>query len=447
MAVPDPKWDKTDCVWRLDLREPWKLGRHVIHGEPPPAGKIPALHAAYAMLARLQAARPPQAQCELPGTAGRTVGQLLEEYTAQRKYRSLGNRKSVEATAARIRRELGHVPLVALTRAVLAEWRDTVRAGYVRTYPGGAAVAVNVGCKAMRERVSVLRRALKLAVEQGYLASVPPLPDPKLGDDEQFFCPGVAWVDEATFLAVRDSIYLGPMGTSALEGHWRKGGLPWPGCTLEDYIARRRLYLSFALYTGLRRHDLDLLSDLSVAPAFGVYYRTSHKTHLVRGVPERMPPPLAEHIQRELDRRKLLAFPPGDLICGGPWHRVTRVLAVACRHVGVPPFDLRVLRRSFAYHKAADGVAKDKLKDLMSHSTSAMLDHVYAQIPDAGTRDDAGARWPELRTRAAGAARILPISVAAGVAKVPPKVLRDGTEAHRDTAKKARLSRPKAGTE
>lgn len=416
MARPCPAWSAVDRVWKLDLRTPWKLGRHVLHCEPPPVGFADALHESYALLARLEAERPHGPQLDLPGTAGRTVAAVLAAYLAERKYRKAGGRKWVTETAARVLEEIGDWPLAELippegTKRLWA-WRDRIRReGYERRY-ATKAVRVAVGPRAMLDRMQVLRSALEWSMEPPrlWLPCLPAFPDPRLDESEPMGKPRDAWVDEATFRAVRDAIYSSNMGAGMMQELCEQGLLGDSG-TVADYIARRRLWLSFAMYTGMRHHDLDELTDQSASLAFGVFWRFGRKTSDEEAAPEDLPPPLRADL--EWERRRLgRDYFAGERIAGGPWPRATRVIAAACRRVGVPAFDVMTLRRSFCYHKDIAGVEEADLVRLMGHKDSRMIRRVYLQVPSRSKRNAAGAAWPEMATTAPGTgiARVLPIS-------------------------------------
>jgi hypothetical protein len=441
--LPTPRW--VGNKWTLDLRG-FGFGRHLLDAPPPPAGEVSAVHAAYELLARLRVRKPVGPQLVLPGTEGLTLAEVLRRYTGERSYRR--SRRWCVETAARVSAELGHLPLAALippegTRELFA-WRDRVRAeGYDRRYHSGRVHHVTVGPRAMLDRLQVLRMALTWASEppRMWLPALPTFPDARRDEREKIHRALTAWVDEATFRAVRDVIYLGGMGTATLEARWRREGLPYPGCTLDDYIARRRLWLSFAMYTGMRHQDLDCLDDMSTSPDFGCYWRWGRKTSTEEGLPEDMPKPLLADL--EFERGRLgRPYRPGELIAGGPWKRVTRVLRAACARVGVPPFDVMTLRRSFCYHKAMSGRCEEgDLVRLMGHVDSKMIRTAYLQFPPASKRNSAGSAWPEMRTLrpGMGSARILPIRAA--LAHLAPT---EGAPSATSLPKSARKRRPSA---
>jgi hypothetical protein len=418
--LPSPRW--TDGHWALDLRG-FGFGRHLLDAPPPPSGNVAAVHAAYELLGRLREGQSKGPQLALPLAAGRRLAEVLDGWLAERKYGK--SRRWCTETAARVRKELGHLALADLAppegTRLLFEWRDRVRReGYDRRYPSGKVLHVEVGPRAMLDRVQILRMALTWASEppRMWLPYLPTFPDARVNEGEKLHRGLTSWVDEATFRAVRDVIYVGRMGTASLEAHWRRDGLPYDGCTLDDYIARRRLWLSFAFYTGMRHQDLDQLNDLSVSLDFGCYWRWGRKTSDEEGLPEDMPDPLLADL--EFERSRLgRPYYTGEKIAAGPWLRAVRVLRAACEHVGVPAFDVMTIRRSFCYHKAMSGeVEEADLVRLMGHVDSHMVHTVYLQVPPASKRNAAGRAWPAMTSRRPGMgdARILPISASAHLA-------------------------------
>ena len=79
------------------------------------------------------------------------------------------------------------------------------------------------------------------------------------------------------------------------------------------------------------------------------------------------------------------------------WHNALRDLAKACQKAGVHVVNFKDLRRSFATDLARAGVSPLILKDLMGHSTTRMLEKVYARIGRGKHMHDAMRAVPELR--------------------------------------------------
>jgi integrase len=394
---PTPRW--TGSVWQVDLREPWKLGRHVLPGIPKD-GIAEAVHAAYAMLGRLEAARPSSPQLALPVEAGPTFVAVVDEYLLRRRYQSQGGKRGVEEYAKACKRDFGHLPVAAfapprgtdLLFAAVKRWR-----------------AAGLSAGTANNRLCLIRCVLRWASEpeRRYVAALPTFPSPKTDPDELLSRALDKWVDEATFRAARDVIYSHQTARNMLAADLRRRGLLGTAAEVHDLVCRRKLFLSFAFYTGMRRFDLWALVDASISPDFACFARQGHKTGIDASA-EAVPPPLARDLAAE---RQRLGRPyrKGEAIAGGPWKNVCRVLASACDLAGVERFNLRDCRRSFVYHKALAGVREDECVRLMGHKDSRMIRTVYLQLLPRLRRDMAGAAWPEPCTAlpGTGTARIL----------------------------------------
>ena len=289
---------------------------------------------------------------------------------------------------------------------LLLRYRDGLREGTEAKPP--------IGPKAMKARLCVLRQILRWCTEspRRWLSYVPVFPSPKRRDnpDEVIARALTKWIDEASFRACRDCLYKGRSGKGGLARELRNRGVTSSdvaAAAVWDLICKRKLYLSFAMYTGMRAHDLDELDDACVSREFDVYWRHGRKTG-IEVAAEEIPRPLLADIEFEI-RRIGRPWRHGEKICGGPWKYAYRAIAVACRDAGVDRFNRMDLRRSFVYHKALAGVEMNHLINLMGHVDSAMIRQVYLQLQPRLQRDKAGAAWPEMLTHKPGTgdARIL----------------------------------------
>jgi integrase len=401
MANPTPVW--TDGKWHLDLRTPWGFGRYVLDvGLAPPEGTVQAVHAAHAKLAEMRQ-RFHGSQLDLPLLSdGKTVAEAIPLWLKEKRWRTVGGEDWTRQTAAVLLKELGQRSLRELDIDVLTAYRDARRAG-----TDGEAI----GPQAMSSRLTVLRQALAWAAmpPRRWIPFVPPMPSPKVNPDEKITRALTKWVDEGTFRAMRGALYDHRAACSGILGELRDRGGACDAAAVRDLVEKRRLYLSFAFYTGMRRHDLNELTDADVNLDMRCYWRSGRKTGVERA-PEAIPAPLMSDL---LDERRRLGRPyrEGEMICGGPWRHVARVMAAASKRVEVVEFNLMDCRRSFVYHKALAGVAEDKLVRLMGHSDSTMIRTVYLQLTPRLQRDEAGAAWPEQLTLAPGTgnARVIPL--------------------------------------
>jgi len=396
MSRPTPVWDGSASVWRVDLRTPWGLGRRVVNAPPPPSGLIEAIHAARDLLESLRTARGlTDAQLPLPGTRGRTVRETVDGYLKGKKWRSAGGKRWTCETCDLLCDELGHRDLIDLTVDFLWAYRDEVRA--------------RVGAKTMQSRLIVLAQVLQWAADPArkWLPYVPPMPSPKLSEDETIGHALTKWIDEGSFRAARARIYEHQTARNMLAHELRVAGLPCDAAAVLDVIARRKFYLSFGFYTGMRRHDLDEVDDSYLSPDFDCYFRHGRKTGIAIAA-ESICPPFQADIAAEIQRLGR-PFRAGELIAGGKWKNSCRVLETACRNAGVEKFNLMDCRRSFTHYKALAGVTENELVNLMGHKDSKMIRSVYLQLQPRLMRNKAGAAWPKSLSAVpgTGTARVL----------------------------------------
>jgi len=401
--LPKPRWTGAG-KWSLDLRA-WGLGRHVLDAPPPPTGEVLAVHAAYALLERLRSATP--AQPLLPGLDTQTFAHAVREFlefrsrVAGQGWRSEGGERWTREICQRLLRELGQRPLAAFApppgSRMLAEYKHLLRA--------------SIGAKRCQDILTVLEQVLRFAVhpDRAWLSAVPEMPDPRTSSAELIRVPRDKWIDESSFRAARAELYGHPVARNGLLAELRRRDGAATVADARDLVERRRLLLSFAFYTGMRRYDLWTLDDRSVSADLGRYGRRSHKTGSAVSV-EVCPPPMLADLRRE---RARLGRPwrRGEAICGGRWKNVARVLGEACRRAGVEIFNLMDCRRSFVWHKAAAGVPEEDIVRLLGHRDSRMIRTVYQQHLPAQAADAASAAWPAPLSSlpGTGGARILSI--------------------------------------
>jgi hypothetical protein len=430
MSYPTPVWSEEKQLWELDLRSPWKLGRHVVRAPEPPFGLVEAIHKGRDIFDRLRDARAPQPQMTLPGVDVGTFAELVRRYEYEREtnkemaYRKEGGRRWVLECDRALCLFFGQYELGAFeppqgTRLIL-RYRNWLR-GEPDAETGAPFVLPGrdrkpVGPRTCQDRLGQLAAILRWAslYPRQWLRALPTFPPAKVRPGEKLHHPISDWRDEATFRAARAALYEDPVARRALGTTLRVRKQACDAAAVHDYICRRRLFLSFAFYTGMRLHDLSELSDRSVAPDFGFYQRHTRKTSGVddeewKATWEEAPRPLRADLEAE---RARLGRPyrRGELICGGPWLHPARPLREAGRRAGVDSFNLRDCRRSFVYHKALAGLDESELVSLLGHVDSRMIHEVYLRVPPRASRDRSGAAWPELATLAPGTgdARIIP---------------------------------------
>lgn len=218
----------------------------------------------------------------------------------------------------------------ALTNRSLIDYAD-----HRRLHPGRVSGRYITAGTIHRE-LRTLREALKDAIaENRWEGTVPDMPD--LGD---IYKPRETVIDQPQSQRV----------LLALAPQWR-----------DHFVMYRQL--------GLDRGELYRIApgDINWARS-EVRIRGTKTEARDRVLP--MPPEVAA-ILRERYRQKPM-FPN--------WHNALRDLRIACEKAYVPRCNFKDLRRSFATDLAKAGVSPLFLKDLMGHTTTRMLEQVYARV-------------------------------------------------------------------
>lgn len=364
---PTPK-RRRDGRWGLDLR--WdRFGQYVLD-LPPEAPEIEALHAAYALHARLKDERTgTAAQVSFHFGAGPLVREVADLYWKGREAERLSADNVAYWTQylAAVKRELGHMEIGAFAPpdgdALLVSYRNDC-------------ADRKLGPRTRRNRLNAVMALLKFAHGRGWLPAIPVKPDPTVGA-EVLNDPEWRWYAEADFRKLRSGLY---------EPVTARGrGLvlaPEARAARLDRICRRRLYLSFGFYGGLHTRSLDLLTDANAAPELGHFLRENHKSakciapRMFR-MPEQLQLDCIEELQR-LGRH----WHGREPIAGGPWNKPTRWLHAAAVRGNLPvPIDFRILRRSTAYHLCLLGWPEEEVAEYLGHVDRQMVNAVYRRVP------------------------------------------------------------------
>jgi hypothetical protein len=391
--------------WTLDLR--WAgLGQYTLRTPGIEALAIPATQEAFAVFAREREAAERNA---VQGSifAGPTLRRVARGWLEDREHATTGGRRYVEGTSG----GAGYVGQIVAKfgdRAVrqfeapqgtqvLRGWRDEMH-------------AAGLSPKTRRNYLNVLMQILAYAASRDLVKALPVKPRPTK-EDETLTSPDQPWYTETDFRALRSKLYVGAEDELA---SWL--GHHHPGDTVDAYVARRRLYCSFAFYTGMHVWDLDHLNDASCSPDVGTYARSNHKS--ARSVPVQwfeMPQALHEDVAEELHR---LGRPwrHAEPIAGGPWANGSRVLMSTARRHGLPtPVNFRsVLRRSTVHEYCLRGHDVAWVAKILGHVDQRMIDTVYRRVVQR-QRSDRPVPWDRDST-----ARILRGAPATARAKVVP---------------------------
>lgn len=349
--------------WIADLRR-WGFGWHYVLGTALELNEIGAVHAAYSKLDELRRARlaEPGAQLDLPAGAPTSFAGALDEWEARKQYDTDGGRVYGQKYAQLVRRELGAYELAVFSGLV---GEDRLLA-YLKSISG-------LGARTIRNRFSVVSQVLRFAHRRHWIAAVPLMPKMPARPQARH-----EWIDEPTFRAVRAAIHL-VFGT-------QRGGVQLAlGETPEGWTERRRVYLSWAFYTGAHNRDCDLLDDSHVSMDMGVYRRRNTKSaEHVADETFPMPEPLIDDLRRLLETLGREAWWCGEMIGGGEWKHADKFLARAQRELKVPGarLNMRVLRRSFIREMARRGLSERRIGDYVGHAdTSNMIHEVYLIAP------------------------------------------------------------------
>lgn len=352
--------------WTVDLR--WAgCGQRFLTTPGRPELEAAAIHEAYAILHRVRAERGARA-LEQRLLDGPSLRMVIDELLDEREFSRKGGERYVRGYAAQIVKRWGYTAVNQFeppngTR-LLRAWRDEMAAD-------------GLAPKTRRNYLNVMDQILRHAADRSWLRSVPCKPRPTL-TEETLTSPDAPWYSETDFRALRAGLYEGSEDQIA-AWHRRQGR----AVDVEGHIARRRLYLSFAFYTGMHVYDLDHLVAEHVSPDFGSYWRQNHKSAaVIPGAAFDCPEQLWLDVKAETARlgRPWLADEP---IAGGPWPEGSRVLRATARRLGLPPeVNFRsVLRRSTVYELAIRGWSERECADVLGHVDEHMVRTVYRRVP------------------------------------------------------------------
>lgn len=190
--------------------------------------------------------------------------------------------------------------------------------------------------------------------------------------------------------------------------HWADEGLHWGSigkwCRIwqiepADYIARRKLHLSLAFYTGAHDEDLHTWRGEYLAVEQGRYER--HNTKSARAVRPAwfdMPEQLQRDCEEELRRRGLPRFPEKEIVTGQrPWAGATRTLGDACDRLwpdhSRPRFTFQTARRSTVWEYTVRGWNAHEIATILGHVDETMVREVYRRCSELGIISPVRVPW------------------------------------------------------
>jgi integrase len=365
-------------VWWLDLRRPWGLGQYSLKTEPidDVAHFALAIHESWEkLLLERSAAELTTRQMSLL-ESGPTVDQAVDRWLAE-KADAAGCAvedfdRYTSNCADRIRARWKGTPIRHLSgrqgTALLRKWRDEQAAEGPDFYAP----------KTRRNTFGVTMQILRWARGDGLISELPDKPTVCIkAKGETLASPDQPTISEEEFRAIREELFGGGRALRVSEDkrHFVDAE------AAADYVARRRLYVSWAFYSGMRVIDLNALTADSVSADFGNFRRTSTKNRApvrVFEVPEQLKLDMRDELRR-LGR----AWRPGEKICGGPWLHGARVVGAAARRLGIGHrVDFRsVFRRSTVYELALRGWSEQQCADYLGHVDANMVHEVYLTVP------------------------------------------------------------------
>jgi integrase len=346
--------------------------RSLGHGQrytlgPAALGREAALHAAYETLDRLRGrglADAPQRTMFDDG-APVYVGALLDRWYMEKRYGSAGAARYGKTYTRVVRCELGEYKLT--------DFAPPAGNARLAAYVGSLIANGNAG-RTIRNKLSTIEQALRLAVERGWLAAMPLHPR----ELPQKAPPSFHWITDKMFRALRSEV----LRCASFSQLRRSIGKKPTTDDLALYVERRRMYLSWLFYTGCHHHDADHATADWLFLDGRAYIRHNNKSAAC--VPDEqfeMPEPLYEDL-RALERLQGRPFYPGESFTGGPWLNVSRALQDAAKALQFPHgVNPSILRRSYAREMILRGYTIQEVSDRMGHADQRMLIEIYHRTP------------------------------------------------------------------
>jgi integrase len=352
--------------WYLDLR--WAGGgQYTLQTPGAPEFAADAIHESYAKLEALRAELAAHPQLKLPIGGAPPIAEVIRLFTPEKE-----RHRKRKGSAAYVRQYLRAIDR-RLGKSRVSVFEGTHGTRLLLDHRNLLADE-GLGPKSRNNYLTLLMEVLRFAQERGWLLALPTKPDATIGD-ENLNNPEWRWYTEGDFRRLRAGLYVNPAPRARLKAH-----IPDPA-KREDFIARKRLYLSVGFYTGMHTADLDKLTDEHFSVGTGHFLRVNTKSS--RAVPPkmlRMPEPLWLDIKEEIRRLGRPWF-RGELVAGGPWHMPTKEPNRAAVRLQLPPWTYRIARRSTAHHLCLLGWSERDVAEYLGHVDQQMIRAVYARVP------------------------------------------------------------------
>jgi hypothetical protein len=291
-----------DSRWHVDFRgkEFGGLGQHTLQGIAGRPEAMPdAINAAWALWLRLQKEAEEKARAlALSSAGGVTFAHALDALLALRREREAERWRLRPKSLDYVEQYFGHVRAELGARKVI-DFAPPAGSDLLAEYV--AELAKSYAPPSRANRLSVVRQVLSYAWDRGWMTRLPRIPRPNL-PGEPMRVPKWRWLTEADFRVLYDRLWddhdeIPNHGLRSLV--FPDGRTGRDAAARRDYIARRKLYLSWAFYTGSHTVDCDNLTDERLSAFFPHFTRRNSKSSVA--VPEKR---MLAPEQLFLDRRK-----------------------------------------------------------------------------------------------------------------------------------------------
>jgi hypothetical protein len=241
--------------------------------------------------------------------------------------------------------------------------------------------------------------------ERNLTGPIPRLPKFKRNNRDLLVQPTASTFTEVDFRYLREHWADEAIRTGGMIRMFGRDPAVW-----KDYIARRKLYLSLAFYTGAHPEDLGTWRGAYLSVEMGRYER--HNTKSSRVIkPEcfDMPEQLQLDCEAELRRRGIPRFHPDELPAGGIaypgthyqggglWCEATRVLRRATARLwpdgSREGFTFRLARRSTVWEYTIRGWRSHEIAALLGHVDEQMVQRIYRRCCELGIVSPTRVAW------------------------------------------------------